>query len=89
MTMYVRKQILSWNTARNNLNHALRLLHGKEYAVPPQRLLELAASSNCTVYDCEFVALALDLGIKLLTVDRQILTQFPETAVELSEFAGN
>ena len=89
LTGYVRKKILSWQDAQNNLDHAQHLLLGKEYSVSPNRILELALNSDCTAYDCEFVTLAQDLSVKLVTVDKQILTQFPETAVELGKFVGN
>jgi predicted nucleic acid-binding protein len=88
LTGYVRKKLLSWHDAQNNLEHAQRLLQGKEYSVSPNRVLELAVTSTCTAYDCEFVALAQGLGVKLVTADKQILAQFPETAIELSKFAG-
>jgi predicted nucleic acid-binding protein len=89
LTGYVRKKLLPWQNAQNNLEHARRLLQGKEYFVPPNRILELAVTSACTAYDCEFVALAQDLGVKLLTVDKQILAQFPETALALDKFVGS
>jgi predicted nucleic acid-binding protein len=34
------------------------------------------------------VALAENLGVKLVTADKQICKQFPSIAVSLSEFAG-
>ena len=89
LTGYVRKKLLSWQDAINNLEHAQRLLQGKEYSVPPNRILELAVASTCTAYDCEFVALAQDFGVKLVTVDKQILAQFPETALALDKFVGS
>jgi len=42
--------------------------------------------SNCPAYDCEFVALAHANGVRLLTVDRQILREFPEVAISLNKF---
>ena len=48
--------------------------------------MDLAAASTCSAYDCEFVALAQNLGAPLVTVDRQILSQFPEIAVSLDAF---
>lgn len=48
--------------------------------------MALAASSACSAYDCEFVALAKDLDIPLVTADKQILTQFPDVAVSLATF---
>jgi len=43
-------------------------------------------SSRSSAYDCEFVALARELGISPVTTDSQILSAFPETAVSLAGF---
>jgi len=51
-------------------------------------VLELAVRSRCTAYDCEFVALAKQLGVPLVTSDRQVLAAFPETAVSPDAFAS-
>lgn len=48
-----------------------------------EAVFDLVAASTCTAYDCEFVALALQLGVPLVTCDRQILRDFPEVAVDL------
>lgn len=41
------------------------------------------AGSDCTAYDCEFVALAMQLGTKLVTADKKLLRSFPEHAQPL------
>ena len=51
-----------------------------------EKILELAAQSKCTAYDCEYVALAQDLGVPLVTTDKQILRAFPKTAVSMEKF---
>jgi predicted nucleic acid-binding protein len=43
--------------------------------------------SPCSAYDCEFVALAEDLEIPLLTTDRKILSAFLSVAVSLGKFS--
>ena len=43
-------------------------------------------ATKCSTYDCEFVALAHANGVRLLTVDRQILHEFPEVAISLKRF---
>ncbi|NUQ12618.1 MAG: type II toxin-antitoxin system VapC family toxin [Gemmatimonadaceae bacterium] len=46
----------------------------------PRRVLDLAARSGCSSYDCEYVAVAEELGCRLATFDRQVLRRFPEIA---------
>ena len=53
------------------------LLRGQEHDVDSQRVLELVRDSDCSAYDCEFVSLAMRLGVKLLTADKKVLQGFP------------
>jgi predicted nucleic acid-binding protein len=48
--------------------------------------MELSVASICSAYDCEFIALAKDLNIPLVTVNRQVQAQFPKTVVSLEEY---
>lgn len=67
---------------------ALDVVAGREYEVDSAAVLRLAAESGCTAYDCEFVALALDLEVPLVTSDRVVLRRFPTVARSLRSFAG-
>ena len=69
------------------LRSAEEVIDGREYHVSSEQVLELAVHSKCTAYDCEYVALAQDLGVPLVTADKQILRAFPKTAVSLEQFA--
>jgi predicted nucleic acid-binding protein len=40
--------------------------------------------SDCSAYDCEFVALAVQLEIKLVTMDKKLLKSFPQLVVALT-----
>jgi predicted nucleic acid-binding protein len=82
----MRRNIINLDQARQIMESALETMAGHEIPVSSGRVLELAAVSSCTAYDCEFVALAKELGVKLVTFDKQILARFPETAVEPFEF---
>lgn len=87
------RNVLASQIARRTLNleHAVAvqneaedLMTGNEYEVESRTVLELAARSGCSAYDCEFVALADALGVRLYTVDEQILKAFPKLAFRLA-----
>lgn len=83
---YIRKTLLSLDEAQQIMREALLLMKGQEYEIPSFQVLDLAASNNCSAYDCEFVALAKDLETRLVTVDKKIVTEFPEISVSLDVF---
>jgi predicted nucleic acid-binding protein len=85
----LRRRALSLGRARQIAAAAERQLHGSEYAVSSAAALELALRSGCSAYDCEFVALAIDLGVPLITSDRQVLEAFPDHASSPDAFAGH
>jgi len=62
-------------------------LGANEYSVPTERIIKLVLASDCSAYDCEYVALAQDLGVSLVTADKQILRAFPKIAVSMEKFA--
>ena len=86
LTGCMRRKKITLDQARRIMEAALMTMAGSEISVPPWRVLALTLASNCTAYDCEFVALAKELGVKLVTLDKQILAQFPETAIAPAEF---
>lgn len=81
---YMRRQMLTFEAARDLQLEAESLLAGAEHEVDSRRVLELVRDSDCSAYDCEFVALAMALGVKLVTMDARLLKAFPEHAVALS-----
>ncbi len=38
------------------------------------------ATAGCSAYDCEFVVLARELRVRLVTFDTEVLQSFPDTA---------
>jgi len=86
LTLYVRKNILKLEQAQQIMNSALELLKGREYVVPSYEVLRLASASNCSTYDCEFIATANDLKVPLVTVDKQLLREFSSVAMSLYSF---
>lgn len=84
---YMRHAGMNFEAAISSLRLAEETVAGREYAVDARKVLELACQSKCSAYDCEYVALALDLGVPLVTTDKQVLKAFPKTAVSLERFA--
>ncbi len=88
LVAYIRKKYLSEEDAFRIMEEAIRLMRGQEYEGSSHQVLNLAVSSTCSAYDCEFVVLAKDLGVLLLTVDKQILDQHPDVAIALDDYIG-
>lgn len=88
MAGYIRRRILKLEDAKLVMKSALKTMEDREILPPSDLVLDLVAAIECSAYDCEYVALAKHLNIKLLTGNNEILQSFPETAVELGAFSG-
>ena len=80
---YLRRGTISFDAARDLLSEAESLMAAGEHEVDSVRVLELVRDSDCSAYDCEFVALARAFGVPLVTMDARILRAFPNEAVAL------
>ena len=88
LSLYVRKRHLTLEAAQEIMEESLRLMTGQEYDVASARVLGLAAGSTCSAYDCEFVVLAQDLNVPLVTADKQILAEFPGVAIAVDKYVA-
>ena len=61
------------------------LLADNEFDVDSFEVLSLARDSGCSAYDCEFIALARQLGVKLVTEDAKLRAAFPRLTSALPE----
>ena len=86
LAVYIRKELLTLLEAQQIMEEASRLMRDREYEVTSHQVLSLVAASTCSAYDCEFIALAKDLDTPLVTIDKQILNQFPDIAISLEKF---
>lgn len=85
LALYLRKRMLTLEQALVIQAEAEALLADAEYEVPSLDVLRLAAGSDCSAYDCEFVALAQRLNTRLVTADRQLLRTFPDIVMTLEQ----
>lgn len=79
----LRRGLLELEQAIAIQREAEDLLAGSEFEVDSAAVLALVRDSDCSAYDCEFIALASQLDAKLVTADRKLLTAFPDRTVGL------
>jgi predicted nucleic acid-binding protein len=80
---YMRRRAITLEMARGLQAEAELLLASAEHDVDSELVLELARDSGCSAYDCEFVGLAITLGVMLVTMDGKLAKAFPKWAVPL------
>lgn len=81
---YMRRKAITLEQAYSLQREAESLLEGAEFEVESLAVLELVRDSDCSAYDCEFIALAMRLDTKMVTMDKKLLRAFPKRAIALS-----
>ena len=88
LATYLNQSFIKLEDAIQIISEAEQLMKESEYEVASDQTLRLAEQSGCSAYDCEFVALAMDLDVPLVTSDKKLLTHFPEVSISLSDFTS-
>lgn len=88
LAAYIRQRGLQLQDAWQAHELAEGLLSAHEFTLGGERVLHLVATSPCSAYDCEYVALAQELQVQLVTSDRQVLRHFPRMAVSPRDFVS-
>lgn len=83
---FLRRGVLDFERVERIVAEAETLFFDREHLVPSGEVLRLVDASSCSAYDCEFVTLAEQLGVTLVTHDRELLDSFPETARSMNDF---
>ena len=81
---YLRRKAITFEQANSLQREAESLLEGAEFELESIAVLELVRDSDCSAYDCEFIALAKKLDTTLITMDKKLLRAFPKRAIALS-----
>jgi predicted nucleic acid-binding protein len=88
LALYIRKEILTFDQAVQIQTEAESLMEENEFQVNSLDALNLVQASSCSAYDCEFVALAQNLQIRLVTADKKIISEFPDIAISIQSVLG-
>jgi len=83
---YLRRGTLTFEQATALQDEAEDLLADGTFEVDSREVLQLVRDSDCSAYDCEFVALARMLDVPLVTMDSKLLRAFPTCSVALSAY---
>ena len=86
LSIYLRKNILELPVVLQAIEEAEQLMVANEFEVNSTQVMSLVSDSSCSAYDCEFVALADDLNVQLVTFDKKIIREFPSIAISPKEF---
>ncbi|MFO8028473.1 MAG: type II toxin-antitoxin system VapC family toxin [Cyclonatronaceae bacterium] len=86
LSIYYRKKILDLPSIFQAIEEAEELMSTREFSINSKQILTLMSESTCSAYDCEFVALASDFDIHLVTFDKKILSEFPAISIHPNDF---
>jgi len=86
LSPYLRKNILAFDDVLFIIQQAEKLLTDNEFEIPSAHIMQLVSSSNCSAYDCEFVALSQYLDVTLITEDKKVLREFPDITKSLKSY---
>ena len=85
LLLYLRKKLITQAFAAQAVEAAGLLIAHRGYVPASVSVIDLAMQSNCTYYDCEFVAVARSHSTTLVTQDRALLKAFPDDATSLAD----
>ncbi|MBP3193385.1 type II toxin-antitoxin system VapC family toxin [Natronogracilivirga saccharolytica] len=88
LSLYYRKKILDLSSIYQAIDEAEELMGTRECSINSKQVLTLMSESTCSAYDCEFVALASDFDIQLVTFDKKILSEFSAIAIHPDDFVA-
>jgi predicted nucleic acid-binding protein len=83
---YWRDRSLTETQSRQVMAAAEAGMAGREHHLSSERVFDIVGSTRLSACDCEFVALAIALSVRLVTEDRAILAARPELACSVEQF---
>ena len=89
LALYLRKEIITFEKALQLQEVAESIMDNNEFNVSSSQVLTLVNQSNCSAYDCEFIALAKHQNIPLVTQDKKVLREFPDNTLSIANFIEN
>lgn len=86
VTTLVRGRAISASDAESAIIDADRLMFSRDFSVNPVETFRAAQTYDLSAYDAQFVTLARNFGIRLLTADRRVLRNASSIAISPADF---
>ena len=80
VSLYLRKDLINLADALLIVEKAELQMKNNQFQVNSVQVLHHVRETTCSSYDCEFISLAEDLDLELITLDKQLLREFPNLA---------
>lgn len=86
LTNYLRHKLITLEKATQIMDEVHALMMEHERHVSSSLVLDLVTASKCTSYDCEYIALAREMNLTLVTFDKEIVGEFPGITIFPQDF---
>lgn len=87
LTSYHRKELINSEALKSIYNKACEIVETRE-VLNIDLLLNCINNSKLSAYDCQYVAVARDNNLPLVTQDKKILREFPEVGISPDTFCS-
>jgi predicted nucleic acid-binding protein len=84
----IRAEVIELSDAQEHLKLADYLMLGREFRTNGEKVLEFASRTYGSAYDCEYVVMADDFNVRLVTTDEPLIKHFPKIAVHLRDYVA-
>ncbi len=86
---YMRKGLYTLEEVKWLVAQKESRMMGSYLEVDSTEVINLVSQSNCSSYDCEYVALAKKTMRPLITFDKKILQEFPNVANTVDQYISS
>jgi len=86
LAFYLRKKVLTLRQASLIMQEAESLMQGGQFEIPSLDILTVTEKYDCSAYAAEYIALAQEQGVPLVTMDKMYLRKFPAVTMNAESF---
>ncbi|MEO0795429.1 MAG: type II toxin-antitoxin system VapC family toxin [Verrucomicrobiota bacterium] len=85
---YIRERRIEQKVADEILKVAEDRMHPRQYNVESDAVIDLALETGLSAYQCEYLALARDLNVPLVTTQPELVKAAPTLAISLEDYVA-